>query len=319
VVASTDPTRAPAAQRSGRPFVARHREALTGLAFIAPAAVFLVVVMGFPLAYLVRHSFLDENFADPAAGARFIWFGNYAKLLGDPEFWRSTRVTVVIVVFAVSAEFLLGLGVALLLQRALAGRRMLIALVLIPSMMMPIGVGLMWRYMLDDGYGIVSYYLSRLGLAGPNGLFAGSILGSAHTALASLILTDVWEWTPFMALILLAGLESLPTEPYEAAAVDGASAWQEFRLLTLPMLRAAITVALLIRIADAMRILDIVFSMTNGGPANATETAQLFSYKVGFEQFHTGLAFAQVVLVGSATVFVCALIFRRIAHDGGRV
>jgi len=302
--------------RSGRrSFVARHKEALSGLAFIAPAAGFLIIVMGYPIVYLVLHSFNKENFANPDAGATFIGLGNYASLLQNHEFWQSTRTTALIVVFAVALEFLLGLLLALLLQRVLAGRRVLIALMLIPSMMMPIAVGLMWRYMLDDTYGMVSYYLSRLGLTGTDGLVKGSILGTSHSALAAIVVTDVWEWTPFMALILLAGLQSLPTDPFEAAAVDGASLWQEFRHVTMPLLRPAVTVALLIRIADAMRILDIVFSMTNGGPANATQTTQLYTYRTGFEQFNIGLAFAQVVLVVSATIVVCALIFRQVAGD----
>ncbi len=275
-------------------------------------------MMGFPLVYVVQHSFFRENFADPSAGSSFNGVGNYVRLIQDPEFWLSIRTTVLIVVIAVSLELLLGLGMALLLDRVLAGRRVAIALVLIPSMMMPIAVGLMWRYMLDDQYGMVAYYLGKAGLTGPNGLFSGSILGTASSARLAIVLTDVWEWTPFMALVLLAGLLSLPSEPHEAAAVDGASTWQELRLVTIPMLRSAITVALLIRIADAMRLLDIVFAMTNGGPANATQTVQLFSYRVGFEQFATGRAFAQVVLVVSATIGVCALIFRQVARDEDR-
>ncbi len=298
-----------------RSYAARHREALTGLSFIAPAAGFLLAVMGFPLLYLLRHSMNAEDFANPAGGARFIGLGNYGRVLHTPEFWQSTLTTGKIVVLAVGLEFLLGLGLAMLLQRVLVGRRILVAVMLIPAMMMPIAVGLMWRYMLDDNYGMVAYYLNKVGLTGAGGVFPGSILGTAHTALFSIVLTDVWEWTPFMALILLAGLQSLPLEPYEAAAVDGANAWQEFRRITLPLLRSAITVALLIRIADAMRILDIVFSMTNGGPANATETAQFYTYKTGFEQFHTGLAFAQVVIVASVTIGVCALIFRQVDSD----
>lgn len=303
--------------RRRRGYLARHREALTGLSFIAPAALFLLAVMGFPALYLLRHSLNAEDFANPLGGARFIGLGNYASVLRNHEFWQSTFTTAKIVVAAVGLEFVIGLGLALLLQRVLAGRRILVAVMLIPAMMMPIAVGLMWRYMLDDNYGMVAFYASKVGLTGPGGLFSGSILGTAHTALASIVITDVWEWTPFMALILLAGLQSLPVEPYEAALVDGASAWQEFRLITLPLLRGAITVALLIRIADAMRILDIVFSMTNGGPANATQTAQLYTYRVGFEQFHTGLAFAQVVIVAVLTIAVCGLIFRQVAREGG--
>jgi multiple sugar transport system permease protein len=306
------------ADRPRRPFMARHRSALTGLAFIAPAGVFLLLVMGVPLAYVVQHSFYRENFVNPAAGSVFTGLGNYRSLLHSQEFWLSIRTTLLVVVGAVSIEFVLGLSLALLLRRVVAGRRVLIALVLIPAMMMPIAVGLIWRFMLDDGYGMVAYYLSKMGVTGPTGIFTGSILGTASTARAAIVVTDIWEWTPFMALVLLAGLLSLPEEPFEAAAVDGASGWQTFWHVTLPMLRTAVAVALLIRIADAMRILDVVFVMTNGGPANATQTAQLYTYRTGFEQFKTGLAFAQVVVMVTITIGVCALIFRRITAQERR-
>jgi multiple sugar transport system permease protein len=294
----------------------RLRRRLSALWFILPAVVYLAVCMGYPLVYVVRHSLLRENYADPGAGADFIGLGNYLTVLQSSVFWHSVLVTAVFAALAVSVEVVLGLGIALLLQRTLVIRRALIALFLIPSMMMPIAVGLMWRYMLDDGYGMVSYYLKAVHILGPHGLISEPLLSRPWTALATLVLVDVWEWTPFMALIILAGLESLPIEPYEAAAVDGATRWQEFWQITLPLLNRAIVVALLIRIADAMRVLDIVFAVTGGGPGNSTVTAQLLTYKVGFSAFQTGLAFAQVILVISATVVVCALIFRRVSREG---
>jgi len=286
------------------------------LGFVAPATLYLAVFMGYPLYYLVRHSMLRENYANPGEGSKFIGLGNYSTVLHSSIFWQSILVTAVFAACAVSIELALGLGVALLLQKTFAGRRLLIALFLIPSMMMPIAVGLMWRYMLDDGYGMVSYYLKLVRLLGPGGLISHPLFARPWTALASLVLADVWEWTPFMALIILAGLESLPIEPYEAAAVDGASRWQEFWQVTLPLLNRAIVVALLIRIADAMRVLDIVFVMTGGGPGNSTVTAQLLSYNIGFGAFQTGLAFAQLMLVLTATVVVCVLIFSRLSKQG---
>ena len=292
------------------------RRRLPLLGFILPAVVYLAVFMGYPFVYLVHHSLLHENYANPAEGSHFIGLGNYSVVLHSGIFWQSVLVTAVFAAAAVSIELVLGLCIALLLQRTIAGRRILIALFLIPSMMMPIAVGLMWRYMLDDGYGMVSYYLKLVHILGPSGLIAHPLLARPWTALASLVVTDVWEWTPFMALIILAGLESLPIEPFEAAAVDGASRWQEFWQITLPLLNRAIVVALLIRIADAMRVLDIVFVITGGGPGNSTVTAQLLSYNIGFGAFQTGLAFAQVLLVLSATVVVCALIFSRVSREG---
>ncbi len=292
------------------------RRRLPLLGFVVPAVLYLAVFMGYPLYYLVRHSLQRENFANPAEGSKFIGLGNYSTILHSGIFWQSITVTAVFAACAVTIELLLGLAVALLLQKTLAGRRLLIALFLIPSMMMPIAVGLMWRYMLDDGYGMVTYYLKLVHVLGPGGLISHPLFARPWTALAALVLADVWEWTPFMALIILAGLESLPVEPYEAAAVDGASRWQEFWQITLPLLNRAIVVALLIRIADAMRVLDIVFVMTGGGPGNSTMTAQLLSYNIGFGAFQTGLAFAQVILVLTATVVVCALIFSRLSREG---
>jgi len=292
------------------------RRRLPILGFILPAVIYLALFMGYPMIYLVHHSLLRENYANPGAGSKFIGLGNYSTVLHSSLFWQSVLVTAVFAALAVSFELGLGLGIALLLQKTLAGRRLLIALFLIPSMMMPIAVGLMWRYMLDDGYGMVSYYLKLVHILGPGGLITHPLFARPWSALGSLVLADVWEWTPFMALIILAGLESLPIEPYEAAAVDGASRWQEFWQITLPLLNRAIVVALLIRIADAMRVLDIVFAITGGGPGNSTMTAQLLTYNIGFGAFQTGLAFAQVILVLSATVVACALIFTRVSREG---
>jgi len=292
------------------------RRRLPILGFILPAVVYLALFMGYPMIYLVHHSLLRENYANPGEGSKFIGLGNYSTVLHSSLFWQSVLVTAIFATLAVSLELGLGLGIALLLQKTLAGRRLLIALFLIPSMMMPIAVGMMWRYMLDDGYGMVSYYLKLVHILGPGGLITHPLFARPWSALGALVLADVWEWTPFMALIILAGLESLPIEPYEAAAVDGANRWQEFWQITLPLLNRAIVVALLIRIADAMRVLDIVFAITGGGPGNSTMTAQLLTYNVGFGAFQTGLASAQVILVLSATVVACALIFTRVSREG---
>lgn len=303
----------PVPQPTGRPRLGRN--ALTAAAFVGPASLFLLVTLGYPIAYLLFHSLFNENFARPELGSQFIFLGNYATLLGDPRFWNSVRVTGIFVVCAVGIELLIGLGIALLLQRVRHGRRALVALLLIPSMMMPIAVGLMWRYMLDDSYGMIAFYLKAIHLLGPGGLIVDPLLVRPLTALGSLIVVDVWEWTPFMALILYAGLESLPGEPFEAAIVDGASPSQMFRFITIPLLRRAVAVAVLIRMADALRVLDIVFSMTNGGPGTSTETLQLYSYNLGFGAFDTGLAFAQVALVIAATLVISRFVYGAIVRQ----
>jgi len=287
----------------------------TVLLFVLPASLFLLATMGYPIIYVAGTSLFDVNFAEADVAAPFVGAGNYLTLLGDGRFWNSIVVTALFTFFAVSIELLLGLVIALLLARVIRGRRPIVALLLIPTMMMPVAVGLMWRFMLDDGYGMVAYQLKQLSILGPGGLIADPLLVRPLTALASVIAADVWEWTPFMALILFAGLQSLPVEPFEAALVDGASRWQEFRFLTLPLLRRAVAVAVLIRIADAMRVLDVPYALTGGGPGNSTETIQLYVYKLGFGAFETGQASAMVVVTVAITIVVSAIIYRSIVRQ----
>jgi multiple sugar transport system permease protein len=287
----------------------------TVLLFVLPASLFLLATMGYPIIYVAGTSLFDVNFAEADVAAPFVGAGNYLTLLGDGRFWNSIVVTALFTFFAVSIELLLGLVIALLLARVVRGRRPIVALLLIPTMMMPVAVGLMWRFMLDDGYGMVAYQLKQLSILGPGGLIADPLLVRPLTALASVIAADVWEWTPFMALILFAGLQSLPVEPFEAALVDGASRWQEFRFLTLPLLRRAVAVAVLIRIADAMRVLDVPYALTGGGPGNSTETIQLYVYKLGFGAFETGQASAMVVVTVAITIVVSAIIYRSIVRQ----
>ncbi len=287
----------------------------TLLAFVLPASLFLLFTMGYPIAYVAGTSLLNVNFARPELGSAFIGAGNDVALLGDGRFWNSIIVTGVFTFFAVSIELLLGLVIAVLLARVVRGRRPIVALLLVPTMMMPVAVGMMWRYMLDDSYGMVAFYLKQVGVLGPGGLITEPLLIRPLTALASIIVADVWEWTPFMALILFAGLQSLPVEPFEAAMVDGASRWQEFRFLTLPLLRRAVAVAVLIRIADAMRVLDVPYALTAGGPGYSTETVQLYVYQLGFGAFETGRASAMVVVAVLVTVAMSWVIYRSILRQ----
>ncbi|WP_455382830.1 carbohydrate ABC transporter permease [Salinispira pacifica] len=293
----------------------RNRKILEATAFIAPAGLLLLLSVGYPVVYLVSHSLFSENFADPSTPARFVALGNYADLLGRERFWHTLAVTALFVCSAVTVEFLFGLDIALLLQRTGSMlRRILVSLFLIPSMMMPIAVGLMWRYMFNYDYGMVSYYLKAIHILGPSGLIGNPLLIRPATALAALVVTDIWEWTPFISLILLAGLESLPITPFDAAKVDGASAWTQFFRITLPLLRRAVTISLLIRIVDAMRVFDIVYVMTNGGPGRATETVQLYTYHLGFQTFEIGLSFALVLMVIAVTIGASVVIFRMAAR-----
>src|ERR1700678_1751443 len=224
----------------------------------APALIYVLAVAVWPLAQGVSNSFYDYSLLRPAKTA-FIGLDNYRALWINPEARRSIVTTATFTVSAVGVEFLIGMGLALLLWRDGLFQRVCLALLLIPVTVTPVVVGLVFRALLAADYGMLGYYLSDWGLSHPRGL-----LGDSSTALATLVAVDAWQWAPFMALILLAGLKSLPTDVLEAAQADGATPFQRFRLIILPMLLPAIFLALVLRTMDAFRVFDIFFATTNG-------------------------------------------------------
>jgi multiple sugar transport system permease protein len=206
-------------------------------------------------------------------------------------------------------EFLCGLGLALLLWRDSRFQRICLALLLIPVTITPVVVGLIFRALLAADYGLLGYYFSAWGLSNPRGF-----LGDAGTALPTLVLVDAWQWTPFMALILLAGLKSLPIDILEAAQADGATPFQRFRIIILPMLLPAVFLALVLRTMDAFRVFDIFYATTNGGPADATNVLMIYAVKQGLEFFNVGFASAianlMIVCIAIFSVAFIALIRR---------
>ncbi len=292
-------TLSPAALVPARVRLPFHRRRQAFLVLLgAPALIYVLLVAIWPLARGVAYSFYDYNLLRPARTA-FVGFGNYSALWANEAARASIETTAIFTVAAVAVEFGLGLGLALLLWRDSAFQRACLALLLIPVTVTPIAVGLIFRALLAPDYGLIGYYLASFGLSGPRGL-----LGDPNTALPTLIAVDAWQWTPFMALILLAGLKSLPSEALEAAEVDGANALQRLRLVILPMLRPAVFLALVLRTMDAFRIFDIVFSTTNGGPADATNVLMIYAVKQGLEFFNIGFASAVANLM-----IVCIAIF----------
>jgi multiple sugar transport system permease protein len=264
----------------------------------APALIYVLLVAVWPLAQGVFNSFYDYSLLRPAKTA-FIGLDNYRALFVNEEAQRSIVTTALFTVFAVSLEFVLGLGLALLLWRDSMFQRVCLALLLIPVTITPVVVGLVFRALLAADYGLLGYYLSAWGLSNPRGL-----LGSPSSALPTLAFVDAWQWTPFMALILLAGLKSLPTDILEAAEADGATPFQRFRLIVLPMLLPAIFLALVLRTMDAFRVFDIVFSTTDGGPADATNVLMIYAVKQGLEFFNVGYASAI-----SNMMMICIAVF----------
>jgi multiple sugar transport system permease protein len=251
-----------------------------------PAVAYVLAITVWPLAQGIYFSFFDYSLLKPAA-RRFVGLGNYRELWSYPAARASIVTTALFTVAAVAAEFVLGLGLALLLWRDSLFHRICLALLLVPVTVTPLVVGLVFRALLAPDFGMIGYFAAEWGLSSPRGFF-----GDPHTALGTLVAVDAWEWTPYVALILLAGLKSLPTEILEAAEADGATALQRFRIIILPMLLPAIFLALVLRTMDAFRVFDIVVSTTNGGPADATNVLMIYAVKQGLEFFNVGFASA---------------------------
>jgi multiple sugar transport system permease protein len=266
------------------------RNRLLYWALLAPTALFALAMTVLPLVYSLRASLQEFRLGRPPA---FVGLQNFQALLHDSSFHSSLGTTLIYTIFATGIEFLLGLGLALLLKEEFPFLKVIRSSLIIPMVIAPIVVGIIWRLLYSADVGLLSFAVQAL--TGKS----FSVLSDTALALPALILVDIWEWTPFMFLILLAGIQSLPQEPFEAARVDGASPWNIFVNLTLPMLRPVIAVAVLIRALDAFTVFDQVFVLTQGGPGTATEVATLMIYKTAFRfsQFGYGAAMAVAVLV----------------------
>ncbi len=257
---------------------------------IAPTAIFAAAMTVLPLGFCLLASFREFPLGQAPA---FVGSQNYGNLVHDANFLGSLGTTLIFTIAATGLEFLLGLALALLLRQEFSFQGIIRSSLIIPMVIAPVVVGIIWRLLYNADVGLFSYAVQALT---GNGL---SVLSSTTLALPALILVDVWEWTPFMFLLLLAGIQSLPQEPFEAARVDGASAWNIFLHLTMPMLRPVIVVALLIRALDAFTVFDQVFVLTQGGPGTATEVATLMIYKTAFRfsQFGYAASMAMALLV----------------------
>lgn len=268
---------------------------------LAPAIAVLVALSIYPLIYSIKVSF------QTGAGVRAVWsLGNFTRLFSDRFFLAALGHTLIYALVALTFEFLLGLGLALLLNEALRGRTVFRALLLVPMMLPPVVVGVVWRLMLNPNFGAINGTLKGAGV----NTTALTWTASPKLALASVIFVDIWQWTPFMFLVLLAGLQAIPQEPYEAALIDGSSRWQTFVHVTLPLLKPAILIALLLRTMDLLRVFDQVFILTEGGPGFATETISLYIYRTAFRFSDFGYAAAMSFVLLILTNIISLLYIR---------
>lgn len=288
------------------------------VAFLTPALLLLTAVVVGPFVYTVALSFTDLSYALPDRDGAFIGFDNYRRLVrDDPVFWDSFTTTLEFVAAAVSLEFVLGFAVALLLYSQMEKRRFILTLVLIPMMLAPVAIGLIWKLMLQGDFGLYTHYLRAVGLLGEQ----SAVLSDPDLAWWAIVLIDVWHWTPFVALVLLAGLLSLPREPFEAAIMDGASRLRILRDVTVPLLRPIIALVLLLRGIDAFKEFDKVFVLTGGGPGTATELLSIYTYRINFKEWDLGYGAVCAVMVYLVVLVLCSVFYTamtRSAQGGGR-
>ena len=276
------------------------------LALIAPAVLVLVIFQVLPIITGTNASFRDWHLHDPKK--TWIGFTNYAYVMRDGDFLRTVLPNTFGFMFvSVGCSLVLGLLIALLLNRKFPGRWLVQTIILLPLMVAPVIAAIMIRWMFNDQFGIVNVILDLFGVP------PIAWLTQKWTAFLAILMTDVWLWTPWFALLLLAGLQSLPPEPFEAAQIDAASAWRTFRYITLPMLRPVIVVCVVIRAIDAFRTFDIVWTISGGGPARATEVFSIYAYVEAFQFMNFGRGSAAAV-VGAIIIVLFAMGLYRILN-----
>ena len=268
--------------------------------YLLPVIVLLIAITIFPLIYSLVVSLTNLRLT-AMEGPQFAGLKNYYEILfHDKRFWRSLYNTFTIAVPALALESVLGMAIALLLNRGIRGKRIITVLLILPVVIPPITSGLIWRMLYHEKYGAINGLLYYFGIERQI-----TWLSTPGLTKFAVILTDVWQWTPFMMMMILAGLQSIPVECIEAAEVDGASAFQRFIHITLPMLRYTIMVAALLRIMDLIKVFDVIFVLTMGGPGGTTETISMYTYIVSFRAFRMGFGSALSYLVLIITVILC--------------
>jgi len=272
---------------------------------LSPTVILLLLFTLFPFVFTLALVFGRVSFTGGRIAIQFAGISNWVRLFHDQRFWNAVFVTIKIVFIAVFVEYCIGLILALLLYKRPFGCGFFRVLYIIPMLLTPIAVGYTWRMILDVARGPITGILQRIGLQ-PIGW-----LVDPKIALYSIIITDIWQWTPFMFLLLYAGLEAIPKEYLEAADVDGATAWRKFLYVIMPLLAPPSIAALLLRSIECFKIVDVIYIMTGGGPGQATESLTLFGYNVGFRAFDLAygatIAFSLFFMVLIAAMFFTML------------
>jgi multiple sugar transport system permease protein len=288
----------------------RRREVLLGYALILPALLLVMVILVYPTLFNLDLSIREWSWSSPAGAPKpFVGLQNFVTLFQSDRFWNSMKVSLFLVVIGLTLEYALGLSLALLLNQKFRARRIFRSIFVLPMMLAPIVVGLQWRYLLSGNFGVVNYVLGQMGVDPP------SWLSQPAWALPVLLFVGIWTYVPFMALILLAGLQQVPLEVYEAAAIDGAGPFARFRLITMPFLRSSTAIALLLRGAEIFRTFDVVYVMTGGGPGRATEVSGMFLYRLSFGEGNFGEAAALALIIALIGILIGSVVVKAIRTE----
>jgi multiple sugar transport system permease protein len=275
------------------------------LALFAPAFLLLLLTTTAPLVFLAWNSLQNLDLSMPWIKG-FAGFANYSKMGADPRFWNSLWLTVVYTASTVVLQVIVGLSLALLVLQIPKGQAILRVAAILPIVLAPVVVGLFWRTLvLAPDFGLVDLVTRALGLGSHNWL------GDPQLALVSVIAIHTWQWTPFAFLVLLATLSTLPPDVYEAARLDRASAWQRFRYITLPLIRPAVVMVVILRTMTALSAFAAIFAATGGGPGTATEILNLYAYRTSFTELNIGYGSSLAMVLLAITLFVSWLLFRR--------
>jgi multiple sugar transport system permease protein len=285
VIATEHPAASVAVVRSG---FGRFTDKYMKYFMIIPVTVILAAVAIYPFLFALRLSLTNaktNNFRNPD----WVGLSNYFNILTSGRFWDSTLLTIIYVGAALSLEIVLGLGLAMLAEKATRGQKWYVSLLITPMLISTVLAGIIFRMELNLQFGVIPYYLTKIGIT-------ANLLDTGH-ALMTMILIDVWQWTSFIFLISFAGLKSLPVEPYEAARVYGANAWQTFRYVTLPLVKPVLMIAVIFRMMDAFKAFDHIYILTSGGPDFATTTFSVLAYNYAYTTDNFGMASAMAVVL----------------------
>ena len=267
--------------------------------FIVPAVVVVAAIIVFPWIFTLWMSLFEWKIGSKAA---FIGLGNFTELLGNTRFLESVGHTLLFTALAVAGPLLLGTAAALIFHQKFAGRGFLRGAFILPMMATPVAIALVWTMMFHPQQGVLNYLLSLVGIGPSEWVY------SPKLAIACLVMVDIWQWTPLVMLIVLGGLASLPTDPFEAAHMEGATRWQTLRHVTLPLLMPFILVAAVVRMIDALKTFDTIYVITQGGPGTASETINIYLYLQAFSFYQIGKASAVVVVFFALVVALSVLL-----------